>query len=48
MLKAFREETMARRSDRVLILKQGRIIRELSRDGGDEITEAKLIEAIQM
>ena len=41
-------EELARLSDRVLILKQGKIIRELSRDKGDEITETKLIEAIQM
>lgn len=41
-------EELARLSDRVLVLKQGKIISELSRDRGDEITEEKLAEAIQM
>lgn len=40
-------EELARLADRVLILKQGRIIRELSRSKGDEITEQTLAEAIQ-
>lgn len=41
-------EEMARLSDRVLVLKQGKIVRELIRDKGDEITEETLTEAIQL
>jgi len=40
-------DELARLADRVLVLKQGRIIRELSRDKGDLITEQSLVEAIQ-
>jgi len=40
-------EELARLADRVLILKQGTVIDELSRDNGDEITEQTLSMAIQ-
>ncbi|MHB1394575.1 MAG: sugar ABC transporter ATP-binding protein [Clostridia bacterium] len=40
-------EELARLADRVLILKQGIVIDELSRDNGDEITEQTLSIAIQ-
>ncbi len=41
-------EEMARLADRVLVLRQGKIIRELSRCKGDIITEETLTEAIQL
>lgn len=40
-------EELARLADRVLVLKQGAVIDELSRDNGDEITEQTLSIAIQ-
>lgn len=40
-------EELARISDRVLVLKQGKIVKELCRDKGDMITEQTLTEGIQ-
>jgi len=40
-------EELARLCDRVLVLKRGRIVRELNREKGDIITEQTLNEAVQ-